>query len=98
MAQDFLRYQPNEGGREGWLAQIAKFVAIANEDPALGVTQGAGAPDLAARPHAPGVGNGNGKEGGFSGGIIAAQRSKPSNCPMRSGRRMHLPRAPLRKS
>jgi hypothetical protein len=72
MAQDFLRYQPIEGGHEGWLARIAKFVAIANKDPTLRVAQGAGAPDPAARPRAPVVRNGNGKEGGFSGGIIVA--------------------------
>jgi hypothetical protein len=98
MAQDFLRYQSIEGGREGWLARIAKFVAIANEDLALGVAQGAGAPDPAARPRAPGVRNGNGKEGGFSGGIIIVRTAKLSNCPTRSGRRTCLSRAPLRKS
>jgi hypothetical protein len=32
----FLHYQPTTDGREGWHAQIAELVAIANEDPALG--------------------------------------------------------------
>jgi hypothetical protein len=34
MAQELLRYQPTDDGREGWRAQIAELVAIANEDPA----------------------------------------------------------------
>jgi hypothetical protein len=36
MAQELLRYQPTDDGREGWCAQIAELVAIANEDPAQG--------------------------------------------------------------
>jgi hypothetical protein len=34
MAQELLRYQPTDDGREGWRARIAKLIAIANEDPA----------------------------------------------------------------
>jgi hypothetical protein len=34
MAQELLRYQPTDDGREGWRAQIAELVAIANEGPA----------------------------------------------------------------
>jgi hypothetical protein len=34
MAEELLRYQPNDDGREGWRARIAELVAIANEDPA----------------------------------------------------------------
>jgi hypothetical protein len=34
MVQELLRYQPTVDGREGWRAQIAELVAIANEDPA----------------------------------------------------------------
>jgi hypothetical protein len=37
MAQELLRYQPTTDGREGWHARITELVAIANEDPALGV-------------------------------------------------------------
>jgi hypothetical protein len=37
MAQDLLRYQPIEGGREGWLARITELVTITNGDPTLGV-------------------------------------------------------------
>jgi hypothetical protein len=36
MAQELLRYQPTDDGREGWRARIAELVAIANEDPAQG--------------------------------------------------------------
>jgi hypothetical protein len=58
MAQELLRYQPTADGHEGWRARIAEFVAIANEDPALGGAQGAGEPDLAVGHHAPGAGIG----------------------------------------
>jgi hypothetical protein len=34
MAQELLRYQPTDDGREGWCARITELVAIANEDPA----------------------------------------------------------------
>jgi hypothetical protein len=34
MAQELLRYQPTDDGREGWRARIAELIAIANEDPA----------------------------------------------------------------
>jgi hypothetical protein len=34
MAQELLRYQPTNDGREGWRARIAELIAIANEDPA----------------------------------------------------------------
>jgi hypothetical protein len=54
MAQELLRYQPTDDGREGWRARIAELVAIANEDPA----QGAGEPDPAAGRRAPGTGDG----------------------------------------
>jgi hypothetical protein len=50
MAQELLRYQPTEGGREGWLARIVEIVPIANKDPALGNAQGAGVPDPAVGP------------------------------------------------
>jgi hypothetical protein len=33
MAQELLRYQPIDDGREGWHARIAELIAIANEDP-----------------------------------------------------------------
>jgi hypothetical protein len=36
MAQELLRYQPTDDGREGWRARITELVAIANEDPAQG--------------------------------------------------------------
>jgi hypothetical protein len=36
MAQELLRYQPTDDGREGWRARIAELVAITNEDPAQG--------------------------------------------------------------
>jgi hypothetical protein len=55
MAHELLRYQPTEGGREGWLARIAELIAIANKDPALGIAQGAGVPDPVAGPCAPGT-------------------------------------------
>jgi hypothetical protein len=58
MVQELLRYQPTEGGCKGWLTQIAELIAIAKEDPALGVTQGAGMPNPAVGPHAPGARNG----------------------------------------
>jgi hypothetical protein len=58
MAQELLRYQPTDDGREGWRARIAELVAIANEDPAQGGAQGVGEPDLAAGRHAPGAGDG----------------------------------------
>jgi hypothetical protein len=54
MAQELLRYQPTDDGREGWRTRIAELVAIANEDPA----QGAGEPDPAAGHRAPGAGDG----------------------------------------
>jgi hypothetical protein len=57
MAQELVRYHPTKGGHEGWLAQVAELIAISNEDLALGVTQGVGAPDPPARPHAPRAGN-----------------------------------------
>jgi hypothetical protein len=58
MAQELLRYQPIDDGREGWHARIAKLVVIANEDPAQGGAQGAGEPDLVAGHRAPGTGDG----------------------------------------
>jgi hypothetical protein len=58
MAQELLRYQPTDDGHEGWCAQIAELVAIANEDPAQGGAQGAGEPEPAAGRRAPGAGNG----------------------------------------
>jgi hypothetical protein len=36
MAQELLHYQPTADGHEGWRAQIAELVAIANKDPTLG--------------------------------------------------------------
>jgi hypothetical protein len=58
MAQELLHYQPTTDRREGWRARIAKHVAIANKDPALGGAQGAGEPDPAAGHRAPGAGDG----------------------------------------
>jgi hypothetical protein len=58
MVQELLRYQPTMDGREGWRARIAKLVAIANKDPALGGAQGAGEPDPAAGHRAPGARDG----------------------------------------
>jgi hypothetical protein len=58
MAQEQLRFYPTDDGREGWRARIAELVAIANEDPAQGGSQGAGEPDPAAGRRAPGTGDG----------------------------------------
>jgi hypothetical protein len=58
MAQELLRYQPTDDGREGWRARIAELVAIANEDPTQGGAQGTGEPDLAMGHRAPGAGDG----------------------------------------
>jgi hypothetical protein len=58
MAQELLHYQSTTDRREGWRARIAKLVAIANEDPALGGAQGAGEPDPAAGHRALGAGDG----------------------------------------
>jgi hypothetical protein len=58
MAQELLRYQPTDDGREGWRARIAELVAIANEDPAQGGAQGAGEPDPAAGHRTPSAGDG----------------------------------------
>jgi hypothetical protein len=58
MAQELLRYQPTDDGHEGWHAQIAELVAIANEDPAQGGAQGAGEPDRAAGRRALGARDG----------------------------------------
>jgi hypothetical protein len=55
MAQELLRYQPSDDGREGWCTRIAELVAITNEDPAQGGAQGAGDPDPAVGRHAPGT-------------------------------------------
>jgi hypothetical protein len=53
-----LCYQPTADGHEGWHARIAKLIAIANEDLALGGAQGAGEPDPAVGHHVPGTGDG----------------------------------------
>jgi hypothetical protein len=58
MAQELLRYQPTEDGREGWHARIAELIAIANEVPAQGGAQGAREPDPVVGHHAPGTGDG----------------------------------------
>jgi hypothetical protein len=58
MAQELLRYQPTDDGREGWRARIAELVAIANKDPAQGGAQGVGEPDPAAGHRALGAGDG----------------------------------------
>jgi hypothetical protein len=58
MAQELLRYQPTDDGREGWRARIAELVAIANEDPAQGGAQGAGELDPATGRRAPGARDG----------------------------------------
>jgi hypothetical protein len=58
MAQELLRYQPTDDGREGWRARITELVTITNEDPAQGGAQGAGNPDPAAGRCAPGAKDG----------------------------------------
>jgi hypothetical protein len=58
MAQELLRYQPTDDGREGWRARIVELIAIANEDPAQGGAQGAGEPDPVAGHCASGAGDG----------------------------------------
>jgi hypothetical protein len=58
MAQELLRYQPTDDGREGSCARIAELVAIANEDPAQGGAQGTGEPDPTAGRRALGTGDG----------------------------------------
>jgi hypothetical protein len=58
MAQELLRYQPIDDGREGWRARIAELIAIAKEDPAQGGAQGAGDLDPAVGRRAPGAGDG----------------------------------------
>jgi hypothetical protein len=58
MAQEVLRYQPTDDGREGWRTQIVELVAIANKDSAQGGAQGAGEPDPVAGRRAPGAGDG----------------------------------------
>jgi hypothetical protein len=58
MAQELLRYQPTDDGREGWRARITELVAIANEDLAQGGAQGKGEPDPVAGRRAPGTGDG----------------------------------------
>jgi hypothetical protein len=58
MAQELLRYQPTDDGREGWRARIAELVAIANEDPAQEGAQGVGELDPVAGRRAPSAGNG----------------------------------------
>jgi hypothetical protein len=75
MALELLRYQPTTDGREGWRARIAELVAIANKDPALGGSLGAGEPDPAAGHRAPGVGDGK-----------AAQAKKVVSCAASSPR------------
>jgi hypothetical protein len=93
LAQELLRYQPTDDGREGWCARIAVLIAIANEDPAQGGAQGVGEPDPAAGRRAPGARDGKATkaEGGFPRRIFAAQGAQLPNRPMRSGRRTHLP-------
>jgi hypothetical protein len=75
MAQELLRYQPTDDGREGWRARIAELVAIANEDPTQGGAQGVGEPDPAAGRHAPGAGYGK-----------AAKAKKVASCAASSPR------------
>jgi hypothetical protein len=58
MAQELLRYQPTDDGREGWHARITELVAITNENPAQGRAQGAGESDPAVGRRAPGAGDG----------------------------------------
>jgi hypothetical protein len=58
MAQELLRYQPTDDGREGWHARIAELVAIANEDPAQGGAQGTGEPDPVVGRRSPSAGDG----------------------------------------
>jgi hypothetical protein len=58
MAQELLRYQPIDDGREGWRARIVKLIAITNEDPAQGGAQDAGEPDPVAGRRALGAGDG----------------------------------------
>jgi hypothetical protein len=75
MAQELLRYQPTDDGREGWRARIAELVAIANEDPAQGGAQGAREPDPAAGRRAPGAGDGKAAKA-----KKVASRATPSPC------------------
>jgi hypothetical protein len=75
MAQELLRYQPTDDGREGWHARIAELVAIANEDRAQGGAQGAGEPDPATGRRAPGAGDGK-----------AAKAKKVASCTASSPR------------
>jgi hypothetical protein len=58
MAQELLRYQPTDDGREGWHARIAELITIANEDLAQGGALGAGDPDPVAGRCAPGARDG----------------------------------------
>jgi hypothetical protein len=60
MAQELLRYQPTNGCREGWLAQITELVAIANKNPAQGARTCAGALDPPVGHQGQGAGHANG--------------------------------------
>jgi hypothetical protein len=75
MAQELLRYQPTDDGREGWRARIAELIAIANEDPAQGGAQGAGEPDPAAGRRAPGAGDGKATKAKK---VVSSPRGEPS--------------------
>jgi hypothetical protein len=78
MAQELLRYQPTADGREGWCAQIAELVAIANEDAALGGAQGMGEPDPAVGHHAPGARNGKATQAKKVSRAASSPRGEPS--------------------
>jgi hypothetical protein len=80
MAQELLRYQPTEGGREGWLTRIAELVSITNKDPALGNPRGTGVLDSAAGPHAPGARNGKAAPAKRAASRAASSPHGEANC------------------
>jgi hypothetical protein len=93
MAEELLRYQPTDNGREGWRARIAKLIAIANEDPAQGGAQGAGEPDPVAGRRALGAGDGKAAKAKkvASRRIFAVRGAQLPNRPTRSRRHTYLP-------
>jgi hypothetical protein len=79
MAQELLRYQPTNDGREGWHARITELVAIANKDPAQGGAQGVGELDPAAGRHAPGTRDGKAaKAKKVASRVASSPRGEPS--------------------
>jgi hypothetical protein len=79
MAQELLRYQPTDDGREGWHARIAELVAIANEVLAQGGAQGVGEPDPVAGHRTLGAGDGKAaKAKKVASRAASSPRGKPS--------------------